>query len=229
MVFRLPGNQSQERLYELCQRDLEKRRRYAKFIQHVTEYVPQHATDLVATEENNVKVLYADTPCGSAEITQIGKFKQQVVDNGRIVFVTCNMQELSMDFLSSLMNIAGVVDDSFPLERGVLREDSEFASVSLTSFISYLHSFIPPLFTEGTYGCHVPEMSSLPITTHERLGEGTSGVVYSICIDDGCFSFPSTGDTIAKIGQSRRFAMKFIANQEDATREMAFLQALRKT
>jgi hypothetical protein len=73
------------------------------------------------------------------------------------------MHQLEMDFLSSLMNIAGIADNNFPLKRGVLQEDSKLASGSLqasfptsyklpflpaTSFLSYQHTVVPLFFTE---------------------------------------------------------------------------------
>jgi hypothetical protein len=69
----------------------------------------------------------------------------------------------------------------------------------------------------GIYHCYLPEMS-LHFTKHERLGEGTPGVIDSIYIDDGC-TFPSAGDNTSKKWWGLRFATKSIADQEDATRE----------
>jgi hypothetical protein len=55
------------------------------------------------------------------------------------------MHQLEMDFLSSLMNIAGIADNNFPLKRGVLQEDSKLASGSLQASFptSYKLPFLP--------------------------------------------------------------------------------------
>jgi hypothetical protein len=226
-VFRLPPNQYQERLYLLCQQELRESLRHGKFIHNNTIYVPQHTIDIVTTNENIFNFLYADTPYGTVNITQKGRFKQQFVDNGKRLFVICIIEGLSMDFLWSLMNIAGVVDDSLPFEPGVLREHSELAS-SLTSLPSHQHTVLPPFFTGGIYDCRVPEMSSLPITTHEQLESCSFGEFHSISIDDGFFSFPSAGDTTGKKWWSHRFTMKSIGSEKHSMREVAFLQALQK-
>jgi hypothetical protein len=80
------------------------------------------------------------------------------------------MHQLEMDFLSSLMNIAGIADNNFPLKRGVLQEDSKLASGSLqASFPTSTRLFrysLPSEHGRLVYGSQTTRLPSLWISLY---------------------------------------------------------------